>query len=159
MFYRIKENALYDYADINYADDCLETDIITQSELDLHPNKVIVQNGVLVLNPNYEQEKAQRREDEFNAQFFNTSLGYIRRSVNMADGSRKDFLSDLLPTIAIGVSTGQAVNIIAYDEPPFDEDIEDWTPYQHIEVVTQQFIQECFQQLSNDFLPINEGEQ
>lgn len=60
MYYRIKENELYDYANYKYAVDCLETDIITQKELDIHNNKIIVQNGVLVLNPNYEQEEAEK---------------------------------------------------------------------------------------------------
>lgn len=103
-----------------------------------------------------EEEKAQEREQAFNKAFFNTSLGYVRRSVTMADGSHKDFLSDLLPVISMGVQAGTPVNILTYDKPPFDHDIEDWTEYQHQVVVTPQFIQECFLQLSNDFAPINE---
>ena len=104
----------------------------------------------------YNKEQKARREAEFNKAFFNTSLGYIRRSVTMADGSHKDFLSDLLPVISMGVQGGQSVNILTYDKPTFDKDVTDWTEYQHQEVVTPQFIQECFMQLSNDFLPINE---
>ena len=96
------------------------------------------------------------READFNKSFFFTSLGYVRRSVTMADGSHKDFLSDLLPVISMGVQGGQAVNILTYDKPPFDKDVTDWTIYQHQVVVTPQFIQECFAQLANDFLPINE---
>jgi len=103
-----------------------------------------------------EEEKAREREASFDKAFFNTSLGYVRRSVTMADGSHKDFLSDLLPAISMSVQSGIPVNILTYDRPPFDHDIEDWTEYQHKVVVTQQFIQECFIQLSNDFLPINE---
>lgn len=109
-----------------------------------------------VINPNYEQEQADRREAEFNKAFFLTSLGYIRRSVTMQDGSKKDFLSDLLPVISMGVQGGQAVNILTYDKPPFDEDVTDWTKYQHLVGVTPQFIKECFLQLSTDFAPINE---
>jgi len=104
----------------------------------------------------YRQKKAREREIEFNKAFFNTSLGYVRRSVTMADGSHKDFLSDLLPVISMGVQAGTPVNILTYDKPPFEHDIEDWTEYQNQVVVTPQFIQECFLQLSNDFLPINE---
>ena len=48
MFYRIIDNKLYDYADYKYNEECLETDIITQTELDTHNNKVIVQNGILM---------------------------------------------------------------------------------------------------------------
>lgn len=63
LFYRIKGNELYDFAEYKYADDCLETDIITQRELDADRNKVIVQDGVLVLNPNYEEEQAEREKE------------------------------------------------------------------------------------------------
>lgn len=63
MFYRIKKNKLYDYADYNYAEDCLETNIITQAELDAHKNKVIVQDGVLVPNPNYEKEEEEKEKE------------------------------------------------------------------------------------------------
>lgn len=111
-----------------------------------------------VINPNYEQEQAERREAEFNTAFFNTSLGYVRRSVTMSDGSKKDFLSDLLPVISMGVQAGQAVNILTYSKPAFNEDVTDWTEYQHQVRVTPQFIQECFMQLSADFAPINAGE-
>ena len=100
-------------------------------------------------------DPAEQREEQFNRDFFNTSLGYIRRSVQMATGERKDFLSDLLPTIVMATNNGTTVNIIAYDEPDFSEEVEDWTQYQHTEQVTAQFIQECFLQLQNDFLPIN----
>lgn len=62
MFYRIKENQLYDWADYQYSDDCLETDIITQTELDIHPNKVIIQDGILALNHNYEQEEEEKEK-------------------------------------------------------------------------------------------------
>lgn len=103
-----------------------------------------------------EEDKENKREADFNKAFFLTSLGYIRRSVTMADGSHKDFLSDLLPVISMGVQGGQTVNILTYDKPPFNKDVEDWTEYQHQVVVTPQFVQECFFQLSNDFLPINE---
>lgn len=105
--------------------------------------------------PEYKAKEAAKREADFNLAFFNTSLGYIRRVVTMADGSHKDFLSDLLPAIYASTSAGTPVNIIAYTKPPFDHDIKDWTEYQNIVVATPQFIQECFAQLGNDFLPIN----
>ena len=116
----------------------------------------IISDGKLIKNPNYEEEKAQIREADFNSAFFNTSLGYVRRAVTMANGSKKDFLSDLLPVISMGVQGGQTVHILTYDKPPFTEDVTDWTQYQNQVIVTPQFIQECFLQLSNDFLPINE---
>lgn len=117
-----------------------------------------VDEGVQILEIAVEipqPDPAVVREEQFNRDFFQTSLGYIRRNVTMADGSQKDFLSDLLPTIALAVSTGTQVNVIAYDKPDFSEEIADWTQYQHIETVTAQFIQECFLQTQNDFKPIN----
>lgn len=127
---------------------------VTKHKQQTHKETVTVK--ALVLNPNYEEEQAERREAEFNKAFFNTSLGYIRRAVTMADGSKKDFLSDLLPAIFASVSAGKSVNLYAYDKPPFDEDVEDWTEYQHLVIATPQFINECFDQLGKDFAPINE---
>ena len=66
MFYRIKENKIRDYADYQYAEDCKETSIITQAELDAHPNKVIIQDDVLVLNPNYEKEEEEKEKERVN---------------------------------------------------------------------------------------------
>lgn len=103
-----------------------------------------------------DEELAQQRETQFDKEFFLTSLGYIRRGVSMADGSKKDFLSDLLPTIAMALNMNTPVTVLAYDRPDFTEPVTDWTQYQHAETATAQFIQECFVQLQNDFLPINE---
>lgn len=103
-----------------------------------------------------EEDFIKEREEKFNKDFFNTSLGYIRRKVTMATGEIKDFLSDLLPTISIGVQMGKLVQIIAYDKPDFTQEITDWTVLQNEKTVTAEFVQECFTQLTNDFKPINE---
>ena len=100
----------------------------------------------------------KEREEQFNKDFFNTSLGYIRRKVSMATGETKDFLSDLLPTISMGVQMGQPVTIITYNKPDFTQEITDWTVLQNIQTVTANFVQECFMQLSNDFKPVNNEE-
>lgn len=111
----------------------------------------IYSDGNIILNPNYEQEQAEKRQSNFETEFFNTSLGWIRRQVNMKDGSTKDFLSDLLPAISMALNSGIATPIITYKTPDFTHDITDWTIYQEIKQVTPQFIQECFNQLSADF--------
>ena len=111
----------------------------------------IYSNGGIILNPNYEQEQAEKRQSNFETEFFNTSLGWIRRQVNMKDGSTKDFLSDLLPAISMALNSGIATPIITYKTPDFTHDITDWTIYQEIKQVTPQFIQECFNRLSADF--------
>ena len=103
----------------------------------------------------YKEKQRKRQVEEFNKEFFNTSLGYIRRQVTMKDCSTKDFLSDLLPTITMALNMGQEVKVIAYDMPDF-EDIKPIEEYQHSEIVTAQFVQECFMQLSADFGVVNE---
>lgn len=103
----------------------------------------------------YEQQQINKRKQEFNKEFFLTSLGYIRRQVNMNTGEKKDFLSDLLPTISMAVTTGQEVPIITYKEPDFNQEVtlEYMESLQEIKKVTLQFINECALQVSKDFLP------
>lgn len=98
-----------------------------------------------------EEEKTQAKQEQFNKDFFLTSLGYIRRKVTMKTGETKDFLSDLLPVISMGVNSGQIVTVIAYKEPDFTQDVTDWEALQEVKTVTPEFIQECFARLSSDF--------
>lgn len=82
------------------------------------------------------EEIAQKQQEQFAKDFFNTSLGWVRRAVHMKDGSVKDFLSDILPLIQPGVP------IITYNI--------DGT--QNVGVlVTEEFIGECKQQVLIDF--------
>ena len=82
------------------------------------------------------EEIAQKQQEQFLKDFFNTSLGYVSRKVHMKDGSIKDFLSDILPLLQADVP------IITYNI--------DGT--QNVGVlVTSQFIEECKQQVLIDF--------
>lgn len=113
----------------------------------------IMQNGVPAKNQNYETEIAQERKDKFEKNFFNTSLGWIKRSVNMKDGSTKDFLSDLLLQIKAGMDMGQKVEIISYAQPNFSNDLTEeymLTLQQH-KNATSGFIQECLARTVADF--------
>ena len=103
-----------------------------------------------------DDDYAKKREDLFYKDFFKTSLGYVRRKVSIATGEIKDFLSDLLPTISMGIQMGQPVTIITYNKPDFTQEITDWTVLQNIQTVTAEFVQECFLQLSNDFKPVED---
>lgn len=118
---------------------------------DYEQGKYIVVNGELIVNPNYEEEQTEARKNQFNKDFFQTSLGYIRRKVTMKTGETKDFLSDLLPVISMGVESGQEVTIIAYKKPDFTQEITDWKTLQEKVIVNATFIQECFNRLSVDF--------
>lgn len=157
-FYKVdNELNVYDITTIGEQEGYIVVDKTTGEDIKANKGwyKIVDNEVVKKSKKEYEQEQADRREAEFNKAFFNTSLGYIRRAVTMKDGSHKDFLSDLLPAIFASVLTGKAVNLYAYDKPPFDEDVTDWTEYQHLVVATPQFINECFEQLGADFAPIN----
>lgn len=95
----------------------------------------IIENNKLIVNPHYEEDKAKEQEAVFNASFFNTSLGYVRRKVTMKDGTRKDFLTDILPLLQVGVP------ILTYTK-----ELE-----QNKVIVTDEFINECKQQVLIDF--------
>lgn len=63
MFYITKNNVLEAFADYKFSEDCKETNILTVEELEAEPFRAIVQEGELVLNPNYEAEKAQKEAE------------------------------------------------------------------------------------------------
>ena len=107
--------------------------------------RVIYKDGEIIINPNYEAEKQAELIEQFNKEFFNTSLGYIRRKVTMKDGSSKDFLTDIVPLLQVGVQ------IITYS-------LNGTELTQNTGVtVTEQFITECKQQLFSDFYGISVG--
>ena len=128
MFYRIKENKLYDYADYQYADDCLETDIITQAELDAHPNKVMVQDDILVLNPAYEEEETAKRETDFKSKFFKIpGFGWFRK-VPKGYQSAVECLNLAFNNVSI-LGKLPAETLIFYTQPDFtkpEECTEEW---------------------------------
>ena len=64
MFYITENNKLLNWGDMKYADECKHTDIITQAELNRYPNKVMVVDDELVLNPNFEEEELQKAKDK-----------------------------------------------------------------------------------------------
>lgn len=108
--------------------------------------RVIYKEGEIIINPDYEAEKQAELIEQFNKEFFNTSLGYVRRSVMMKDGSSKDFLTDIVPLLQVGVQ------IITYS-------LNGTELTQNTGVtVTEQFITECKQQLFNDFYGISDGQ-
>ena len=113
----------------------------------------IMQDGKPIVDLDYEKKKAEARENQFKNEFFQTSLGWIRRKVNMKDGSVKDFLSDLLLPIKAGLELGQKVVIITYKTPDFtiDYDEEYIISLQERKEATAGFIQECLMQTVADF--------
>ena len=116
-------------------------------------NEYLTEAGVPAVNPNYETQKAQERQQLFEQEFFQTSLGWIRRKVNMQDGAKKDFLSDLLLQIKAGLELGQSVEIITYTLPDFSQEVteEYMQTLQVKKNATPEFIRECLMQTVADF--------
>lgn len=98
-----------------------------------NPDDYVIDNNEV--RAKTEEEKQAEADAEFNKQFFNTSLGYVRRKVTMKDGSKKDFLSDILPLLAPGVP------VLTYTRELEQSRV----------IVTEQFINECKQQVLIDF--------
>lgn len=118
----------------------------------LEKNEILI-NGIPEINPNYEQEIFNERKTKFEREFFETSLGWIRRNVTMIDGSKKDFLSDLLLQIKAGIELGQDVQIITYSLPDFSIEIDDeyMISLQTKKSATLAFVAECLQRTVQDF--------
>lgn len=113
------------------------------ADLEIKETNRPIENFQFADTEEYQEEQAQARELAFNESFFNTSLGYIRRKVTMKDGSTKDFLTDILPLLQVDVP------IISYDKPDFTVDE---MPKQNTDkLVTEEFINECKQQVLKDF--------
>lgn len=111
-------------------------------------NKVVPKSSAEI-----EQEKYNSRKNEFEREFFETSLGWIRRKVRMKDGAIKDFLSDLLLQIKAGIEMGQDVRIITYKLPDFSEEstTESLESLQEKKPATLNFVKECLNQIVKDF--------
>ena len=159
MFYRLKENNIYDYADYEYAKDCLFTNICTMKSFENNREIYTIKNGQIAIVDDVENVLAQKRKKEFEAAFFKTSLGWIRRKVTMKDGSIKDFLADLLLPIKAGMEMGQNVEIITYSTPDFtiEPDNEYMESLQENKNATPEFIQECLFQTVKDFRGVETG--
>lgn len=81
------------------------------------------------------EEIEKQKKEIFLKEFFNTSLGYVRRKVSMQTGETKDFLADILPILQVGIP------ILTYTEDGEQNKV----------LVTEEFIDECKQQVIKDF--------
>lgn len=151
MFYRVKNKELYDYADYEYAEGCLFSNICTVKQFEENKSRYIInENKIDIIS---EKEEEQQKQEQFEKEFFKTSLGWIRRKVTMKDGSVKDFLSDLLLPVKAGLDMGQNVDVITYKTPDFSQQltIEYLKSLQEIKSATELFIKECLFQTVKDF--------
>ncbi len=128
MFYRIKNDTLYDYSNYKYAQDCLETDIAEQAQLDEDKSLVIVQNGVLALNPDYEVQQIQKRERAFYNDFIQVeNFGFLRKKPRGYSSIIEAFNSIFNLVNVIGSLPKDLITI--YTKPDFankDQCTQDW---------------------------------
>lgn len=108
----------------------MEVSELVFNDYSANPSKYYCENGVLKTKTEEEQKQEILAE-----QFFNTSLGYVRRKVTMKDGSIRDFLSDILPLLQVGVP------VLTYTSNLEQTKV----------LVTEQFLGECKQQMLQDF--------
>ena len=82
QYYVITEECLYSpiIGNQNYLEEKYPTYNVLQLPNDYTGEKYIVSNGALVLNPNYEEEQAAKREENFKAEFFEIpNYGWFRK--------------------------------------------------------------------------------
>lgn len=113
----------------------------------------IMSGGIPIVDKDYDARVIQERKAGFEKEFFSTCLGWIRRNVTMVDGSRKNFLTDLVLPIKTGIESGREVMIITYKTPDFTNDLtlDYMISLQEKKQATPEFIQECLNQLVKDF--------
>ena len=63
MFYLIRYNKLYEWGDYKFNDNCKEYPNITMEKYNAEPYRLILVDGELVPNPNYEEEKAEKERE------------------------------------------------------------------------------------------------
>lgn len=157
MYYaHIRSEELLDISGCKYLDDDITNievtdDIFAQWCED--NDKLTYSNGEIIENPDYDNIKTAQRKEYFSKNFFNTSLGWVRREVTMKDGSTKNFLSDLYPTILTMVNNGISIPVLVYDEPDYSKELttEYMITLQKQTTATAEFVTECGNQLLADF--------
>lgn len=132
-YLQVKNNEIISCSTLPVSDTDTQNIEVSQtlfSDYMTNPDKYYYENGEIKAKTEQEQKQQILAE-----QFFNTSLGYVRRKVTMKDGTIRDFLSDVLPLLQTGVP------VLTYTA-----NLE-----QNRVLVTEQFINECKQQMLQDF--------
>ena len=105
--------------------------------------------------PEDPEEIARRQEAERRAywtrEFFQTSLGWVRKKPTMKDGSVDNFLTDDLPLIAIAMLNGEVAKVFVYATPDYTQEIDPIALQSYVSV-TPLFIKECLDEKQNEFV-------
>ena len=111
-----------------YLEECYPNLTVSELPNDYVSGKYIVSNGVLVLNPNYEEEQAAKREENFKAEFFEISnYGWFRKQPK-GYSSAVESLNTAFNAVTI-LQQLPANMLIFYPEPDFtkpEQCTEEW---------------------------------
>ena len=135
MWYTADNDKLIEWGDYKFSKSCKELEGVTMEEYNADTYMFIVENGELVLNPDYEEEVAIKRELDFKSKFFNIEgFGWYRKQPKGYQSAVESM--NVLFNIA-NVSDGiQSGLIIFYQEPDFtkeEECSEEWLIEHQIE--------------------------
>ena len=63
MWYTVNNDRVYEWGDYRFSDNCKEYPNITMEEYNAEPYRLMLIDGELVPNPNYEEEKAEKERE------------------------------------------------------------------------------------------------
>ena len=129
MYYRLKDNKLYDYADYQYASDCQETDIITQKQLDKDRRQIIVEEYEEEITIDDEPVTVIKLRLALNPDYSAIALAKAKLAkIAENDRARDEKLNGgvVYQDILFDSDTDQKVNILAIVSTMSDEDTITW---------------------------------
>lgn len=132
-YFQVKNNEIISNSMLPVSDSDIQNIEISEAvynDYQTNKSKYYYENGEIKA-----KTEEQQKQEILAEQFFNTSLGYVRRKVTMKDGTTRDFLSDILPLLQVGVP------VLTYTSNLEQRQV----------LVTEQFINECKQQMLQDF--------
>lgn len=132
-YFQVKNNEIISNSMLPVSDSDIQNIEISEAvyyDYQTNKSKYYYDNGEIKA-----KTEEQQKQELLTEQFFNTSLGYVRRKVTMKDGTTRDFLSDILPLLQVGVP------VLTYTSNLEQRQV----------LVTEQFINECKQQMLQDF--------
>lgn len=100
-----------------------------------------------LLTDDYKEKLANFRKQNFEKEFFETSLGWIKRKVLIKDGYWKDF-SDFLPQLKLALDMGKEVEIPVYQMPDFS--LDEVEIVKEIKKINSDFLCECLDKTFED---------
>ena len=146
MYVQIENNKLMAWADVPFEGYNKEFPEMDYNEYKNNPNKYIFDGEGFVLNPNYEEERAEERKQDFLLQFFSLGeYGYFRKQPK-GYGSAVESLNTAFNVVTI-LGKLPADTLTFYKEPDFNDAeqcTEEWliaNSYKNIEMTGTEFAQ------------------